>query len=130
MHDLIKTALARAVVREHLSLAHRARLARSSDPIPADEAGLVLRVAGPGDGPALERLAALDSRPDLAARFARPEPVEPVLVAEVDGDVHSALSLADGELAADPFRPTAALSALLRLRAQQLTGAALRPRLS
>jgi hypothetical protein len=74
---------------------------------------LTIRLARPGDEPALRRVAALDSR-----RAPRGD----VLVAEVGGEVRAALSLAGEEPVADPFAPTAALTSLLRLRAIQLRG--------
>ena len=43
-------------------------------------------------------------------------------MAEVAGEVQAALSLDTGESVADPFRPTAALVDLLRLRARQSPG--------
>lgn len=69
------------------------------------ERSLALRLAGCTDLEALERLAALDSRP---------LPPGPHLVAERDGRIDAALSLATHELIADPFRRTAELCELLR----------------
>jgi hypothetical protein len=66
------------------------------------------------------RLAAQDERADLARvaeRDSRPLPAAPHLVAERDGTVLAVLSLATGEVVADPFRPTAELVQLLRCRA-------------
>jgi len=62
------------------------------------ESGIVLRLAMAADADRVETLAQLDS-----ARVA-------------------ALSLADGGAVADPFRRTAGLVALLRMRADQLLG--------
>lgn len=59
------------------------------------------------------RLAALDSAP---------VPPGPLLLAEVDGRLVAALSLADGGVIADPFTPTLDVVAMLRLRAQQRAG--------
>jgi len=59
----------------------------------------------------LERLAALDS--------ARP-PTGPALVAEADSRILAALPLGAGRPIADPFEPTAAVVALLQLRAEQI----------
>lgn len=70
-----------------------------------------IRRAGPHDAPALHRLAALDSALPLRGE---------VLMAEAGGEVLAALSLEDGSAVADPFSPTAALVALLRLRRDQL----------
>ena len=72
---------------------------------------LTIRIAYPDDRAALERLATLD---------ARPLPAEPLLVAEVDGELRAALPLAGGGAIADPFRPTAPLVSLLGLRAAQI----------
>jgi len=74
---------------------------------------IALRTAGPGDGPVLDRLAALDS----ASR-----PVGEVLLAEVDGEPVAALSLTDGNVVASPMVATGEARALLALRAAHLTG--------
>jgi hypothetical protein len=58
---------------------------------------------------ALVRLAALDSSEP---------PARPLLLAEVDGEVHAAISLRDGSSIADPFQPTTAIVELLRARAK------------
>ena len=70
---------------------------------------ITIRLAYADDHYALRRLAALDSAP-------RP-PAEPLLLAEVDGELHAALSLVDGSVIADPFFPTLHLLALLRTHA-------------
>ena len=76
---------------------------------------IVIRRATPSDAPALWQLAALDDAP-------APQATADVLIAEVGGEPVAALS---GERAvADPFRPTASLVELLRLRARQLEAAA------
>jgi hypothetical protein len=72
---------------------------------------LTIRIAYPDDRAALERLATLD---------ARPLPSEPLLVAEVDGELWAAVSLPDGGAVADPFRPSGALVGLLHTRRLQL----------
>jgi hypothetical protein len=81
------------------------------------------------DDRALIRLAALDSAAGV--------PAAPLLLAEVDGHLSAALSLHDGSVIADPFRPTADLVALLRAHVAALTPAPrrrprrrLQPRLS
>jgi hypothetical protein len=76
---------------------------------------VTLRFGFPDDAEAIARLAALDSA-EL--------PPPPILLADVDGELSAALSLADGTVVADPFRPTAELVELLRARARQLTGPA------
>ena len=72
---------------------------------------LELREATADDATQLVRLARLDSR-------GRP-PAGRLIVAEDGGELVAALSLDDGDTIADPFRPTAAVVALLRLRANQ-----------
>jgi hypothetical protein len=72
---------------------------------------VTLRFAYPDDGESLNRLAVIDSA-EL--------PSLPVLLAEVDGELWAAVSLADGGAVADPFRPTAPVVELLRARARQL----------
>jgi len=78
---------------------------------------------------AVRRLAYLDSRRPLRGE---------VLVAFVDDEPLAAISLADGAVVADPFRRTADVVELLRLRAQLNDGGTsslrraggLRPRLA
>jgi hypothetical protein len=78
---------------------------------------VTIRYADSLDETALATLAALDSA-EAALTL-------PALVAEVDGELHAALSLIDSVVTADPFHPTVELVALLQTRAQQL---ALAPR--
>ena len=49
-------------------------------------------------------------------------PAPPILIAEVGGDSHAALSLHDATLIADPFHHTMSAQQLLRARAGQLQG--------
>ena len=88
--------------------------ARDLDPASADGT-LTIRLAGPGDAPALAELSALDG-----ARRPRGD----VLVAEAGGIVRAALPLAGGRPLADPFYPARPLVALLEARAAQLAAAA------
>jgi hypothetical protein len=76
-----------------------------------------IRPATAADARALARVAALDSQRPLAA---------PVLLAEEGGVAVAAISLADGRVVADPFRPSAAAVAGLRARVRALHAA--RPR--
>jgi hypothetical protein len=88
---------------------------------PTSEEGggeVTLRLCRVSDDPVIERLAALEGRRAPQGRH---------LLAEVDGEAVAALSLADGEFLADPFRPTAHLLPLMRRRAAQL-GSPPRPR--
>jgi hypothetical protein len=73
---------------------------------------VVIRTAGEHDREALERLAQLDGR--------RSRETSRILVAEVGGEVLAALPLDGGLPTADPFRPTAELVEMLKLRAAQL----------
>jgi hypothetical protein len=74
--------------------------------------GPQFRIYELADDPILEQLAALEGRGAQRGRH---------LVAEVDGEIVAALPLAGGEPVADPFRPTAHLVSVLRLRAAQLS---------
>jgi hypothetical protein len=72
---------------------------------------VVIRFAYPDDAEALAGLASLDEGS---------VPPEPVLLAEVDGELWGALSLRTYSHVADPFRPSGELVDLLRHRARQL----------
>ena len=74
-------------------------------------ADVVIRFARPRDAGAIRDLEALDSR-----RLAD----GPRLVAELDGQIVAAISVADGVVAADPFVCTVNATTLLRVRARQL----------
>jgi hypothetical protein len=68
---------------------------------------VLIRAARGSDGPALERLAALDSAP---------VPSGSLLLAESDGRLLAAVESSSGAAIADPFLPTADVVALLKLR--------------
>ena len=72
---------------------------------------LQIRAATDADMPALVRLARLDS--------SRP-PVGTIIVAEERGEITAAVAAEDGATIADPFRATAPVVAMLRVRAEQL----------
>jgi len=93
------------------------------EPARTDIRSVTLRFAGAADEDALRRVAQLDS--------AAP-PQQPILLAEVGGQLLAALSVVDGTVVADPFHRTADLVVLLRARARQLHGEtrARRPRRS
>jgi hypothetical protein len=74
-------------------------------------AGITVRLFAERDIDSIRRLAALDEKP---------VPIGGVLVAEMAGELVAALPLAGGEALADPFKPTAQVVDLLRLRARQL----------
>ena len=75
------------------------------------ESDVILRLATPADAGRLETLAQLDS-----ARV----PDGEVLIAEVDGRLRAAASVAGGAAIANPFERSADLLALLRAHAAQL----------
>jgi hypothetical protein len=79
-------------------------------------AGVTIRPAFPDDGPAVARLAALDSQ-------RAPHPATALLLAEIDGEPWAAIAPATGRIYADPFRLTAALVDLLLRRRAQLAAA-------
>jgi hypothetical protein len=80
---------------------------------------ITVRRAVAADRGELERLAALDSGTP---------PRGPALVAEADSRLLAALPLGSGRPIADPFEPTAAIVAVLALRAEQLDAAPRRRR--
>jgi hypothetical protein len=112
---LLHRLLAQSRMQELRAAAARDRIVRdaraTTRQIPAESA-VTLRFAFPDDERSLARLASLDSA-EL--------PRQPVLVAEVDGELRAGMSLADGAVVADPFHRTAALVELLRARAEQLS---------
>ena len=75
------------------------------------ERAITLRCWSAEDHGPLARLAALDSSEP---------PHQPVVVAEVGGELRAALSLNDGLLVADPFHLTGGVAGLLRAYARQL----------
>ena len=75
---------------------------------------VIIRAARGSDGPALRRLAELDSRP---------LPSGDLLLAETGDEVVAALSLETGAGVADPFRHTADVVDLLAYRARGLRAA-------
>lgn len=99
-------------LRQEAELTRMLRGAEVSSAPAVDPDDVVIRIARSVDTPALRRLSELDSRPTSPHS----------LVAEIDGEVLAALPLDGGSAAADPFRPTAQLVAMLELRASQLRG--------
>ena len=80
---------------------------------------VLIRAARGSDGPALRRLAALDSSV---------VPAGELLVAEADGELVAARAITSGAVVADPFRPTADVVAILHARAELLAGRTHTPR--
>jgi hypothetical protein len=72
---------------------------------------ITIRRTGPADGKSLVRLAGLDSKHVPPGGF---------LIAEVGGVGWAAVALESGEVLADPFRPTADLVEILRLRVARI----------
>jgi hypothetical protein len=72
---------------------------------------ITIRRAGAADDASLVQLAELDSKH---------VPPGDLLIAEVDGVGWAAIALGSGEVIADPFRPTAHLVEMLRLRAARI----------
>jgi hypothetical protein len=111
----ITSRMAQAHTSELRRRAATLRLAGSTSDTTQPTAAVVsltIRFADSLDGRALATLAALDSA----------EPLQlPALVADVEGELHAALSLVDRSVVADPFHPTLELVELLRARADQLS---------
>lgn len=128
IHPEIRNALAREKQRDMVAAAERNRsraLARRRDRGARPEtvastrrliAGheITIRPAAPADARALANLARLDYASPLAGDL---------LVAEVEGELWAACSLADGRTIGDPFRPAQAARSLLELRREQLAAA-------
>src|SRR4051794_34686272 len=89
----------------------KARQEGTMNPLLNAQETISIRRAGDADRAALLLLAVLDSGPPLAGD---------VLIAHVDGEPRAALELDGGATLADPFRPTAHVLELLRLRADGL----------
>ena len=80
----------------------------------------VIRLATEEDARALHQLAQLDSQRPLGGN---------ALIGEIDGDAAAAISLNDNRVVADPFKRTAQLTQLLRMRAASLHALANTPSL-
>ena len=91
----------------------RAIRAKSRDAWRRHQSGrLKLRDASESDAAHLQRLARLDSRPQ--------PPAGRLVVAIDEGVLVAAVAVESGDVIADPFRSTAPVVALLRLRAQAM----------
>jgi hypothetical protein len=112
MNRTLNTLVAREHVIDLQWAADRRRksvIGRNEPPAPPVE----LRFAGADDADDARRIAALDDAAELEY---------PVLLAKLDGDPVAAMSLSDGRVVANPFLRTADVVALLRLRAEHLSG--------
>ena len=113
MNPFLSKELAGEHIRDLRREATRARRTRGQEPSQKSNwiTGLTVRRFTERDIDGIRRLAALDEKPI---------PVGGVLVAETAGELVAAVPLDGGPALADPFKPTADVVALLRLRARQL----------
>ena len=111
MHPQFRIDLIHDHTRALEQAAQRARLLAKRPPAPIAGEPVALRLCCVNDDPALDRLAALEGRAVPAGRH---------LIAEVRGEIVASLPLLGGEPLRDPFRQTAHLLPLLKLRAAQL----------
>jgi hypothetical protein len=90
--------------------------------------GLSADLATPQRAVTLRRYSAEDHGPlaRLAALDSSKPPSQPLVVAEVEGELRVALSLSDGSLVADPFHLTQGVAELLRAYARQFDTTAAR----
>ena len=80
---------------------------------PTTTSDLIIRIASSDDAETIGQLARLDDQRQLTGD---------VLVAEIDGTILAARSMATGRTIANPFHRTANLVALLGVRAELLGG--------
>ena len=114
MRPSLTAEMARVVVEDRIEAAARHRREEElihPAPEPDGYESVTVRLARRRDAAALRSLSQLDGRGELT---------EPVLVAEVEGHLLAARSLADGASVADPFRHTAHLAEMLALRSVHL----------
>jgi hypothetical protein len=104
-------ALAEELNKDRERQARAAALRPAVTPLAHPGDRIVIRRSGPGDGPAIARLAQLDEHEWAGG---------PAVLAEMDGDIRAAVPLDGSESFADPFFETADVVALLELRAGQL----------
>ncbi len=104
-----------------LAAEHTADLRRAADRQRVSAGGsaeghaatIQLRLGAPNEVDLVRRLAELDDAPELEG---------PVLLAFSDGEAVAGLSLCDQRVVANPFVPTRDAVALLRLRAEHMSG--------
>ena len=112
MNPFLSKELAGEHIRDLREAARGVRVRAESKPEKRDPFDrLSVRPFAERDIDAIRLLAALDSKQ---------MPTGAVLVAEQAGEVVAALTLDGGRVLADPFKPTADIVALLKLRARQL----------
>jgi hypothetical protein len=117
--DLYRDA---AVARRAAEPRRAAKPRRSVRPRGHRRFGLSTELATPERAVTLRCYSAEDHGPlaGLAALDSSKPPHEPVVVAEVGGELRAALSLNDGSLVADPFHLTEGVTDLLRAYARQV----------
>ena len=117
--DLYRDA---AVARRAAEARRAAKTRRSARARGHRRSGLSTELATPEQAVTLRRYSAEDHDPlaRLAALDSSKPPHQPVVVAEVGGELRAALSLNDGSLVADPFHLTGGVADLLRAYARQL----------
>jgi hypothetical protein len=135
MHEVIEKAIATDVQRDRVETAAKARRASSVTPVESRRSEpasgrIVIRYARPDDAAKLADLGRLDADLRTSERLAEGASDGSVLVAEVEDDLAAALVVDDGQVVADPFRPSAGIVELLRTRADQLAAPRIRPRRS
>jgi hypothetical protein len=114
------TSMTRFAANEHIAELHRVAerrrlVASMSHPdvsVAASAPAVALRLASADEEQLVRELAALDDAPALDGQ---------VLLALVDGEAVAALSLLDRRVVANPFVPTEAAVALLRVRADHIS---------
>lgn len=121
------TSMSTLAATEHIAELRRAAdqwrlegLSLSIAPALTQSLAVGLRIADFDDAHLVARLADLDDAPALQGR---------VLLALIDDEAVAALSLLDGRVIANPFVATSEAVALLRLRAEHLSGRRARRRL-
>jgi hypothetical protein len=121
MNTDLNYALAQGRIDDLHRAGERERRAAATRAAGRGDRPLTIRMSRPADREPITRVARLDSQWP---------PGEPLLVAEVDEEIVAALSLETGVVIANPFKRTADVVALLRLRAEQLTVPRRRERLA
>ena len=117
--DLYRDA---TVARRAAEARRAAKPRRSARPRGHRRFGLSTELATPAQAVTLRRYSAEDHGPlaRLAALDSSKPPHQPMVVAEVAGELRAALSLNDDSLVADPFHLTAGVADLLRAYARQV----------
>ena len=121
MRPSLTAEMAQVVIEDRIEAAdqyRRVEEARHPVPEPDRYEAVTVRVARDEDMAVVRRLVQLDGRRELAG---------PVLLAEAEGELVAARSLADGSAVAHPFRHTAHVAELLALRSVHLRDDGARP---